>query len=972
MSNISSQSWLNFLWSLHNDVRNARGVKLTGMGALNEINNYLLLFFIEREFDEYCLSDDCKLSYMYKEFCTDEKIKEDTKSSGMTEDDKKKKNYWKLWNHWCNINSMECVLRKLAKSMKIQKYIKNEVTAICAFTDNCETGKTIQNIISKIYKIFAKIVNSDDPKDVMNVALDTFGFDAFGDAYEKFKQQSCEDSGKTTGQHFTPEIIKSYSTSELKPKSTEIFYEPACGTGGFIHHNARYVKDHEGMDAYKVFTKNLMANECNPEIYKPLGINMLIHGIPIEHIRKQDSLDLTYWANSIKDSVDVIATNPPFGGSDTVTPDPYWGPLKTGKNVIKDSMGQFMMHIYQSLKKGGRCGTVADRGIIKNGSDSKTSWQSKLRKFLLENTNLYRIVLLPKNTFEYTGFSTCMLFFVKGEKTKQVEFRELKIKDIIKDGMKANEIESETILGTVTFDQIKEKNYSLDPDDYFKVVEIKDTKYWIKLGDICELNIGGTPLRKESTYWNNGNNIWVSIADLNNGLIYDSKEKISDDGVKNSSVKLIKEGSILMSFKLTIGKMGIAGKDMYCNEAIMFFKHDNDITNKYLYYWLKHCINNYVDNNICKTGGIGNGSLNKLSLNNIQIPKLSLEHQQEIVTFLDEQFKRYDINKLNKQIPLFDLLINKNYVLATELLYLTYRQILVNQELENIKHDAKAMFMVSVHALDAEMKKLGDIVEINPDNKHKYQYINYIDIGSIENHKIINIQKIDKDFPSRAKRVINMNDIIISSVRPNLEKISVIDFEKDNLICSTGFYVIRCEKNVNYKYIYELLKSNDVTQYLVNNCGGNLYPAFNQNALLNLQIPVPSLEIQEQIVKKIETLNDKSSHYTEYAKCLQEELDLACETIKNMTANGTQPKIEEQQNELNVNTDEEEQNTEENKDEPNNDENIEDADIDEQIDKIEDIIKNDEIKKTSKKIIKKEEPLDEAKTGKKKIIKSKK
>ena len=79
LTNISAQSWQTLMWALHNYVRNSRGLKLTGMAALNEINNYLLLFFIERKFEKYNLTEECKFSYMYTNFCTDEHIKYDTK-----------------------------------------------------------------------------------------------------------------------------------------------------------------------------------------------------------------------------------------------------------------------------------------------------------------------------------------------------------------------------------------------------------------------------------------------------------------------------------------------------------------------------------------------------------------------------------------------------------------------------------------------------------------------------------------------------------------------------------------------------------------------------------------------------------------------------------------------------------------------------------------------------------------------------
>jgi restriction endonuclease S subunit len=186
-----------------------------------------------------------------------------------------------------------------------------------------------------------------------------------------------------------------------------------------------------------------------------------------------------------------------------------------------------------------------------------------------------------------------------------------------------------------------------------------------KLGDIVNFDIGGTPSRKESKYFN-GNNLWVSVSELNNNIIYDTKEKITDLGIEKSSVKLIKKGSILLSFKLSIGKIGIAGKDMYCNEAIAFFKHDNIITNKYLYNW-------FLYNDISKyaSGQIGVGSLNKTSLYNIKIVLPSLEIQEEIINKiekLNEHNSHYESysNMLKTEIDNIMEIINNMTILSND------------------------------------------------------------------------------------------------------------------------------------------------------------------------------------------------------------------------------------------------------------------------------------------------------------------
>lgn len=114
---------------------------------------------------------------------------------------------------------------------------------------------------------------------------------------------------------------------------------------------------------------------------------------------------------------------------------------------------------------------------------------------------------------------------------------------------------------------------------------------WVnkKLADICTIEIGGTPARNAPAYWDtNGesSNLWVSISDLDQRIIRDTAEKITDAGVRNSNAKLVKAGSILMSFKLTIGKVAFAGCDLYTNEAIAALD-SKTVDLNFLYYGLQ-------------------------------------------------------------------------------------------------------------------------------------------------------------------------------------------------------------------------------------------------------------------------------------------------------------------------------------------------------------------------------------------------
>lgn len=152
------------------------------------------------------------------------------------------------------------------------------------------------------------------------------------------------------------------------------------------------------------------------------------------------------------------------------------------------------------------------------------------------------------------------------------------------------------------------------------------------LGEVCSFSIGGTPSRSKNEYYENGNNLWVSVRELKGDYIYDTKEKITDLGVKNSSVKLFEKDTILFSFKLSIGKTAIVGNPLYTNEAIagILSKDINVLNNKYLYHYLT--INDFSN---LGSGMLGKGSLNKKTLEQIKIMIPSIEQQEEIVKYCE-------------------------------------------------------------------------------------------------------------------------------------------------------------------------------------------------------------------------------------------------------------------------------------------------------------------------------------------------
>ena len=267
--------------------------------------------------------------------------------------------------------------------------------------------------------------------------------------------------------YLTHDKIKFYIINEIKPLNKERFYDPAGGSGGFIEFAINYVKQNE--ITHIDFVQNVHVNELDEYVHNLLTSNMSQFGINLNNIHNKNSLDLS-WNNQFINKFDCICSNPQFGSSDNIIScNHYWAPFnidyKYYKNHIPKEMSvQFLLHIYNSLKQGGRCGIVVPQGILYNGSNSVNSWESSLRKFLLIKTNLYKIVLLD-NLVGSSGriissVPFCILFFIKGTQTNEIVFENLN--------------DTSTIC-KLSIQQIVNMNYNLNPliyinsDDRYKI-----------------------------------------------------------------------------------------------------------------------------------------------------------------------------------------------------------------------------------------------------------------------------------------------------------------------------------------------------------------------------------------------------------------------------------------------------------------------------------------------------------------------
>ncbi len=176
-----------------------------------------------------------------------------------------------------------------------------------------------------------------------------------------------------------------------------------------------------------------------------------------------------------------------------------------------------------------------------------------------------------------------------------------------------------------------------------------------KLSNLCEINIGKTPSRNKQEYWGNGFK-WLSISDLKEKFIHNTKEEITNEAVNECNMKFVPENTVVMSFKLSIGKTAILKENMYTNEAIANFpiKNREEMIPEYLYYALQTLKFDNTDR------AVMGATLNKAKLNELFIPYCKIEEQKKIAEVLDKAKELID--KRKEQIKACDELVKSRFI----------------------------------------------------------------------------------------------------------------------------------------------------------------------------------------------------------------------------------------------------------------------------------------------------------------------
>ena len=569
---------------------------------------------------------------------------------------------------------------------------------------------------------------------------------------------------------------------------------------------------------------NFVGYDIDPGMMRIAIVNMYLHHFPNPKIYEYDTL--TY-EDRWDDTFDVILANPPF-----MTPKGGIRPHKRFSVQATRSEVLFVDYILEHLNIKGRAGIIVPEGVIfRNDSAYK-----ELRKKLVED-GLYAVVSLPQGVFAKPGgkgnVKTSILFFdnqlakrsneilfVKvendgfdlGAQRRKIDKDDLPEALAILDAWKNGKKQSSDLALWVKKEKISENGYYNLTSELYKEREVRKNQKWplVEIGAIAEI-LNGYAF-KSNNYVNNGIRI-IRITNVQNGRIVDDNPKFYPENTKEPISKYeLKENDLLLSLTGNVGRVGILQKEFLpatLNQRVACLRPKKDkILAKYLFYLLNR--NVFEKDCIKSASGIAQKNLSTIWLSKYKIPLPPLEVQKEIVEQIE--VKQNAVNHAKEII--------KN--LERERRYF-------GQSLRKLK--------------DVEMSNLGDICE-NMDSKRKPVTKSDRSIGKYPYYGASGIVDYVDDY------IFDGEYLLVSEDGANLlARSTPIAFSiSGKTWVNNHAHILKFENSETQKLVEHYLNSIDVKQYVT----GTAQPKLNQENLNKIQIPLPPIEIQKQLVAEAE------------------------------------------------------------------------------------------------------------------------
>lgn len=294
---------------------------------------------------------------------------------------------------------------------------------LASFRDKTDNPNTLEYKIGEIFsEIRNKVRSGYNLREILE-ECDKLPFRTSQDKHElsalyEEKIRNMGNAGRNGGEYYTPRPLVRAMIKVLEPKIGEKIYDGAAGSAGFLCESYDYLMANmeKTTDNLKTLQEKTFYGKEKKSLAYVVGLmNMILHGIEAPNLIHTNTLGENVRDIQEKDRYHVILANPPFGGKERPEVQQNFD-IKTSETAYL-----FLQHFIKSLKTGGRAAIVIKNTVLSNTDNASIS----LRKHLLESCNLHTILDMPGGTFQGAGVKTVVLFFDKGEPTKNIWYYQL-------------------------------------------------------------------------------------------------------------------------------------------------------------------------------------------------------------------------------------------------------------------------------------------------------------------------------------------------------------------------------------------------------------------------------------------------------------------------------------------------------------------------------------------------------------------
>jgi type I restriction enzyme M protein len=321
-------------------------------------------------------------------------------------------------------------------------------------------GGDRRDVIATVFKgTINRMINGYLLRDVINKVSDIHftssdEIHTLGHLYESMLKE-MRDAAGDSGEFYTPRPVVRFIVEVINPQLGEVILDPACGTGGFLlesfKHMEKQCKTVE--DRQMLQTQSIFGGEAKPLPYLLAQMNLVLHGLESPKIDPLNSLRFPLREIGDRDRVDIIMTNPPFGGEEERG---ILGNFPEDKQTSETAL-LFLQLIMRKLKRPPKPGRAAV--VVPNGTLFGDGICARIKEELLKDFNLHTIVRLPNGVFApYTSIPTNLLFFDRSQPTEEVWYYEQPLPQDRKNYTKTQPIQFDEFADCLKWWNVREEN----------------------------------------------------------------------------------------------------------------------------------------------------------------------------------------------------------------------------------------------------------------------------------------------------------------------------------------------------------------------------------------------------------------------------------------------------------------------------------------------------------------------------------